>query len=424
MNQADRSTFETKSERGAPAVTRRLVVLKASLAALPRPVWVLCAGTFVNRFGGFVVPFLTLYMTRQGFTVAETSAALVAYGTGHFIAAVLGGYLADRIGRRNTIVWSMFSAAVSLLLLSQARGLAGMVVMSGLVGLAAEFYRPACGALLADLVPAGQRVTAYATYRLAINAGWAFGPATAGFLAEHSFLWLFLGNAITSVVFGVVSWFALPHGLRSPPGERSQGWRVLRTAVRDERLSRLLVSSLAVALVFFQMSSTYGLQVTQRGFSEATYGMLISLNGVLVVLFELPLTTLTQRMPIRRMIAAGYLLIGLGFALNAFASGVPTFALAIMVFTVGEMISMPVAAAYLADLAPAEFRGRYVGLFQFTWSVALVGGPSLGMLLFSWSPFWLWMSCGLLGALAAFVILQKNRSSPDSNLTLADDVER
>jgi MFS family permease len=183
--------------------------------ALPRPVWILCLGTFVNKFGAFVVPFLVLYMKREGYTNGDTALALMAYGTGTLVASALGGYLADRIGRRNTIAFSMVCAAISMVMLSQARTLGSLVALSGFAGMAGEFYRPACGALLADLVPAGQRVTAYAAYRLALNAGWAFGPATAGFLAGHSYYWLFIGDAITSAAFGLVALLALPHGLRS-----------------------------------------------------------------------------------------------------------------------------------------------------------------------------------------------------------------
>ena len=92
--------------------------------------------------------------------------------------------------------------------------LAGTLAFA-LTGLAAELYRPASSALLTDLVSPEQRVTAFAAYRWALNAGWAFGPATAGFLAKHSFLWLFVGDAITSALFGVVAWIALPHGIRA-----------------------------------------------------------------------------------------------------------------------------------------------------------------------------------------------------------------
>src|SRR5438093_420899 len=195
--------------------------LRESLRGLPRGAWILFFGTFLNKFGTFVLPFLAIYMTRLGFTTAQAGLAVGAYGVGTLCASLLGGYLADRLGRRKTILLSMFSGALAMVCLSQARSLPMIVVFSCLAGLTGELYRPASSALLADLVPAGQRVTAFAAYRMALNAGFAFGPATAGLLAKKSFLWLFVGDAATSILYGLVAWFALPAGLRGTRAENS-----------------------------------------------------------------------------------------------------------------------------------------------------------------------------------------------------------
>src|SRR5436189_2702061 len=116
----------------------------------------------------------------------------------------------------------MCSAAITMMLLSQARSLSAIVLLTALTGLAGELYRPASSALLADLVPAGQRVTAFSAYRIAFNAGWAFGPATAGFLAERGYFWLFVGDAATSALFRLVALFALPRGVRRRTNDT--GW--------------------------------------------------------------------------------------------------------------------------------------------------------------------------------------------------------
>src|SRR5206468_10063568 len=104
--------------------------LIASLRALPRPAWILFLGTFLNKFGAFVIPFLVLYMTRQGYTAAEAALAIGMYGVGHLIASALGGYLADRMGRRKTIALSMFSGALAMILLSQARSLPAILLLT------------------------------------------------------------------------------------------------------------------------------------------------------------------------------------------------------------------------------------------------------------------------------------------------------
>lgn len=376
-----------------------------SLRSLPRPAWILFAGTFINRFGSFVIPFLVIYLRNRGFNERDAAMALIGYGIGHLVASGFGGYLADRIGRRKTIALSMFSSAISMLLLSQANTLSEIVALTALTGFTAELYRPASSALLADLVPPGQRVIAFAAYRWALNAGWAFGPATAGFLAQHSFQWLFVGDAITSALFGIVAWVALPHGVRAIG--KSAAWpEALRVMRHDKRLHKLLLAQLALALVFLQMSSTFGLHVTASGFSPAVYGALISLNGVLIVLFELPLITITQRLPARPTIAVGYILVGIGFALCGVAQTIPMLTLVVVTFTLGEMIAMPVASAYIVDNVPPEMRGRYMGVYGFMWALGLTLGPSAGVQLHARQPLLLWGACGVLGVIAAFTVMK------------------
>jgi MFS family permease len=286
-------------------MNERQAGLIQDLRALPRGAWILFFGTFLNKFGTFVLPFLAIYMTRLGYTPAQAGLAIAAYGIGSLAASLIGGFLADRVGRRKTIMLSMFSVAFAMLGLSQARSLPMIVLFSSLAGLTGETYRPASSALLADLVPAGQRVTAYAAFRMAFNAGWAFGPATAGLLAKKSFLWLFVGDAATSLLFGVVAWLALPAGLRGTRAGNSvlETFRLLRT---DRRFLQMLCAALVIWIVFVQAFSTLSLEITRNGFSASTYGLVISLNGVLVVLFELPLTTITKRFPPRRMIGATF----------------------------------------------------------------------------------------------------------------------
>ncbi len=383
--------------------------LRERLRALPREAWLLFFGTFLNKFGAFVVPFLAIYMTRLGYSGAQAGMAIGAYGVGTLIACILGGYLADRFGRRKTIVLSMFSGAAVMLCLSQARSLPAIVLLACLAGLTSELYRPASSALLTDLVPAGQRVTAFSAYRLAFNAGWAFGPATAGLLAKESFFLLFAGNALTSVLYGLLAWFALPSGLRGIRVGNTLGatFRVLRD---DWRFRQVLCASLGVGLVFVQVFSTMSLEITQSGFDPSVYGLLVSLNGLLVVLCELPLTTLTIRYPARRVMALGYLLIGIGFASNVLPRTLPLLVLTTALFTLGEMVSMPLAGAYVADLAPVQQRGLYMGTYGLVWALAFVAGPSLGMVLYSASPVTLWVLCGLFGIVAASVITLEPRA--------------
>lgn len=378
--------------------------LREGIRSLPAPVWILSAGTFVNRFGSFVAVFLVLYLRDRGYSIAEAGLVVSFYGVGNVIAAGVGGWTADRFGRRNALALSMFSSAATLLLLSQATSLPLIIVLTTLAGLTGEMYRPAAAALLTDLTPAGERIPAFALNRLAINLGFAAGPAVAGLLAERSFFLLFLGDALTSAAFGVIALTTLPEGVRVRRGEERRG-EAVRTMLRDRAFLFFLVSSVLGAFVYFQSQTTFPLHVRASGLSNADYGLLISLNGLAIVLFELPLVAITQRFPYRPVLTVGSLLVGLGFALNAVANDLPELALTVLIWTLGEIVYAPVASAYVADIAPEHLRGRYQGAWGLTWGLAFVFAPAVGAAIFAWSADGLWLICGLLGLAAALLLL-------------------
>jgi MFS family permease len=380
------------------------VTLRRSLRELPPTAWLLYAGTFVNRFGSFVIVFLVLYLREQGFTTPQAGLAVSAYGLGSLAASLVGGQLADRLGRRNSIALSMFASAAAMLALSQARSLPAILALAVLAGLAAEAYRPASAALLTDLTTAGDRVTAFAMYRLAINLGFTVGPAAAGLLAEYSFTWLFVGDAVTSIVYGIVALVAFPEGQRVSRHEERRG-EGLQTIVHDRGFLVFLAASTAGALVYMQSSATFPLAVQDAGLSLAFYGALVSFNGIVIVLVELPLTTVTRRFPARPVIALGFLLVGIGFALTGVADSAVALAASVAVWTLGEIVNAPVASAYVADLSPERLRGRYQGAWSFTWGLGLVIGPSLGTALYAWRPEALWLGCLVLGVVAAGLML-------------------
>ena len=370
------------------------------LRALPRPAWVLFGGTFINRFGSFVLAFLVFYLTSRGYSAAAAGLALSAYGVGSMAAALAGGHLADSIGRRNSIALSMFSSAATMLALSQASGIRSIVLLTALAGFTAELYRPASSALIADLTPTGRRITGFAMYRLAVNAGVAAGPAVAGFLAQRSFLWLFVGDALTSVIYGCVAYFALPPDrarLARPAAPRS----ALSHMVADARLVRVIVATFGLALVIHQAYATFPLHLERSGFTPVVYGSLMSLNGLLIIVIELWVTTLTRRLPSLLALAIGLLLNGIGFGAIGIAGSVSALAATVVVWTFGEMVYSPVGSAYIADISPPELRGRYQAAYAFTYSLGLMLAPIGGTLLYTESPSALWLGCLVLCVVAA-----------------------
>jgi MFS family permease len=392
--------------------------LLTDLRALPRTFWILFAGTFINRFGTFVWPFLTIYLTRQGHSLTVAAWAVSAFCLGSLLGGTLGGWLADHLGRRNTIVLGCFASAAFFMLLYTATALPLIILFTMLSGLASGTYHPAISALLADIVPDAQRVRGYAAIRLAANAGFAFGVSIGGILANYSLFWLFAGDALTTALYGCIAFAFLPHGVRSTT--KRTPWSDALTRLRGDRpFQALWIAAFCSALVFAQFGSTYSLHIIANKLTldvlgwhlpaETVYGLLLGWNGLLIVVAELPLTSATMRFDARRVMALGYVLTGVGFAMNAVSHTIFALWIAMTVFTVGEMISQPTASAYIARLAPERMRGRYMGVLALAWNGAGILGPQLGFRLFAIDPLLVWLVCGLLGFLAAGVILRAGR---------------
>jgi MFS family permease len=383
--------------------------LRENLRSLPPAAWVLFGGTFVNRLGTFVMPFMTLYLTDRGFSVSQAGLALAMYGLGGVAAQFLGGWLADRIGRRNAIGFSMLGASAITLALWQASGLLVIYALMLLLALVAEMHRPAASALIADLVPSEQRVSAFALFRLAINVGWACGLTLGGLLADASFDHLFVGDAATSAAFGVISLIALPHGTRTSPHEERHLQGATRTILADRGFLLFLGAVLIGAAIYMQNVSTFPLHVREAGYSTSVYGTLQALNGVIVVLLELPITSWTGRRSRTRMVALGALLIGLSFASLVVATSIPALAAMVLVWTLGEIISSPVSSALVADRSPEHARGRYQASLGVMFAMGAVVGPTIGSAAYELSPDVLWIGCGVAGVLSAGLALVAGR---------------
>ncbi len=177
---------------------------------LPPTYWLLWTGTLINRLGGFVIPFLTLYLTSQRKIPVSQAALMVSlFGAGSFIAQLTGGELADRLGRRPVMLISFLVTPAAMITLGLARNLPLIAISTFLVGFFTDLYRPAVGAAIADLVPPEFRTRAYGYNYWAINLGAAIAPVVAGILANYAYLTLFIGDALTTLVFGLIVYFGI-----------------------------------------------------------------------------------------------------------------------------------------------------------------------------------------------------------------------
>ncbi|MFM1852411.1 MAG: hypothetical protein RIS54_2095 [Verrucomicrobiota bacterium] len=390
--------------------------LIADVRGLPRSVHVLVGGQFINRFGGFVLPFLALYLTGRGISMGHVAIVLGAMATGGLFGPIVSGYLADAIGRRNTIVVALISSAVSIVGLYYCQTIPQFVVVAMVHGFCSFLYHPAASALLTDLVREDQRVLAFALMRLAVNAGFAAGPAVAGILFSRAPALIFYGDAVTTLTFAVLALLWLPHGLRTVTGRVTSPmviWQSWRDAVKDMIQNRpfviLVISSLLMEIAFVQTFNVLSLTATGRGLSPEEYGVVMALNGALILFLELPLNQWARRFDLRRVLVAGFALVGVGCATFGLMQSQTEFFLAMVIFTIGEMLALPISQSYTSTLAPEAFRGRYFGVCGIVWAMAATVGSSgvwfYGQLGDAW-----WYVAGGIGVLGALIMIGTLRS--------------
>lgn len=383
--------------------------LRDQVRAMPRQAWILFAAAFVNRLGTFVFPFLTLYLTDRGQPPTVAGVAVAMYALGAVPARLAGGLVADRLGRRTTIALSMAGAATCTLLLWRSDSLAAIYACVLGVGLLGDMAQPASKALIADLVDADHRVTAFSLWRIATNAGWAGGLAIGGLLAQRSFDLMFLGDAATSYLFAVIALAFLPHGTRSRRSDELHLPSIPRAILADRGFLVFLLATFLGGLVYSQNVAVLPLRVRDLGFGPSVYGLLQSLNGLLVMTVEIGVVTFVRRFPRPAVIAVGHVLTGLAFASLLAARSIPALVAMVSIWTLGEMTQRPTATAAVADRAPTHARGRYQAAEDTALGASLLIGPVVGTALYGWNPTVLWVACGSVGALAGLAALRMGR---------------
>ncbi|TLD72452.1 MFS transporter [Phragmitibacter flavus] len=388
---------------------------RQSLAVFPRAFWILVGAIFVNKFGVFVLPFLTLFVTRKGYAEADAGFAAGLYSVGSFAAAMIGGWLADRFGRNITMAMASLGGAACMLGFSQADSLPILITLSLLTGFISESGNPASSAMVQDLIEPHHRINAYAVLRFAVNLGWCMGPAVAGWLAEHNFVWLFIGDAITSAFFGLIAWIFLPRGIPAP--RQHSGWSVaLKHMSGNRAFIWLAVAQIFLAFNFRQLNTSFPLHLDRQGHSLQYYGWIQALNGIMICTLELALLTITRHLPTRLILGLGYAIMGSSFMFFFDGTSLGIFVLVMMIFTIGEMFAFSRQQAYIASLAHTEMRGRYSGFMSLAWCVGSSSSAMLGLQLYGHNPSLLWITCLIFGFIgtACLTLPATRATQPDS----------
>jgi MFS family permease len=409
------------------------------VSRFPRPVRLLLVGTLVNKLGTFILPYLALVLLRD-FHLRESEAArlLFAFGVGSLVSILVGGQLTDRLGRRRTLLVSLFGSgllAVAMGLAPSPRVFVPLLVAFGFV---TDLYRPAASAIIGDLLPSDQRASGFAGLRTAVNLGWAFGTTLGGVLADLDWRLLFLGDGLTTLAYGVLVYVGIPdtrpggvvvalaRPSASPAGAAAAaedpGSATARRAARpapssgplgDGVFLQVVGASFLFTFIFCSNLTVMPLTVTRgAGYPAVVYGLLAGTNGVLIALFEISIVDKLRRFRRLRAAALGYVLVAVGFGIVGLVLHWAWFLLAVLVFTGGEILASPQQMAFVADWAPPAARGRYLSVYQASWSVALALNPAVVLPLHAaLGERAFWALAPLVAAPAVFVLLRLDRTA-------------
>ncbi len=385
--------------------------MPAGLGGLPGEFWWLWLGTFVNRVGTFVVPFLALYVTQgRGLDEAAASTVLLAWGLALLPAPWIAGSLTDRIGRLPMLAIASVAGAASMLALGLAATRMQLAVAAAALGFFGEMYRPPVAALITDVVDVNDRPRAFGLQFWAINLGFAVAATVGGLLAEINWFALFVGDAITTLVFGllIVMNVEEPDRPASPP-EASRFDSVRRVLVDRLFLAILGITTLT-AMVYAQTQTTLSVFVVDRGLSPSDFGTAIALNGVVIVLLQPLAIGWVSRWSPGVAMAVGETVLAVGVGLTALASTWLGFAATVVVWTLGEIVTATFRTPVIADISPADMRGRYQGWYGFAFAVAFSVAPALGLIALAAIGAGLWWLCTAAGLIAAAAWFRLRRS--------------
>jgi predicted MFS family arabinose efflux permease len=379
-----------------------LSVYREAYAGLPPKAWLLALVQFVNRSGSMVLFFLTLYLTnRLGFTLGRAGRVVGAFGLGSLLGAWLGGILCDRLGATAVQRLSLLLGGLNLIAMGYLRSYPALLAAAFTLGVCAEALMPGNITAMARECPPADRTRGFALNRLAANLGVTIGPVVGGYLAQWNYRLLFWVDGLTSLAAVLL----LNAFFKDGPAAAVSVAAAPAPAVPKgaHHLPAIFAMVFGIGLIFSQLFSTYPLYMHSAfGFAESRIGQLLAINTVLIVFCEMVLLNGLKRAAPLKVIAVGALLNGLGFALTPLGRGFAYAAMTVAVWTAGEMLCLPLLTSEIASRTHEGNRGRHMGWYGVSFSLAWMLGPVAGAEIYArFSPLALWLSCGGMGVLLA-----------------------
>lgn len=398
--------------------------LKSTYAQFPRTYWVVAGTHFIDVIGNtLLMPFFALYVTQKfGVGMTQAGIILATNSVAGMVGSTIGGALADRFGRRGIILFGLVVSALSGLTLGFVNKFYMFYGLSVFVGLMGSAAHPAHQAMIADILPADKRSEGFGMMRVISNFAWIIGPTIGGFLAAYNFLYLFLSDAVISIITALLVFRLLPE-TKPQPKEKAEHESLLQTfrgygvALADRPYLAFIFASILMILVYQQMYSS--LSVYLRDVHQVNpqfYGLIMSSSAVTVVLFQFGVTRIIKKYPPFLMMATATFFYLIGFMMYGFVATIPLFVVAMVIITIGEMIGMPTSNVLAASFAPEEMRARYMAVFGLTWTVPSMIGPwAAGLVFDNFNPNYVWYISGVLCvvAITAFFYLHMKLGSKE-----------
>jgi len=360
---------------------RRLAV---AAGQFDRRLWILSLGLGVSSFGGaLTMPFIAIYLhAEHGMSLTQIGLFYTLLTVVRMASQMTAGELSDHLGRGPLLTLSPLGHAGAFMLLALGMylrwSLPAIVLCFVLNAVVGSIFMPVANAAAADILPTEDRLKGYALIRTVSNLGWAVGPALGGLLAGLSFALLFFIAALFILAAGLVFLFffkAPPKTLAEERFRLSDLWAVRK----DLHLFQHVVLSFLLYLVFSQMMSTFPVYAVDFiKITKHQVGLLFTVNGILVVLLQFPLTRLMSRVKLTYQMALGGWFLGLGFGLAGIWTGFPAFLAVFALLSLGEVAMSPPGLSLTSHLAPAGRMGRYMGLVSLFAMAGWSSGPLFG----------------------------------------------
>jgi len=388
-------------------LTSPIQLYKKAYSGLSLNSWYLCLVMLVNRSGTMVIPFMTIYCTRQlHFSIIQAGYIMGLFGLGSILGAFGGGKLTDKIGFYDLQIGALFSGGVLFIILGFQHTFITLGAGAFVLSLCNESFRPANSAAIAYYSSAENKTRSYSLNRLAINLGWAFGGALGGFLASFNYHLLFWVDGCTNMVAAILLLKLIPRsGILKPsknPGHKAKA----SSAYKDKTYLVFIGLVTLFAICFFQLFTMQPLFYKTIWFlNERVIGALMALNGILIVVIEMILIhKLEGRKHPLRYISTGVILVGVGFVLLNVLPGGILAGIAVVVFiTFGEILAMPFSNSFWIARTNNNNRGEYAALYSMSWSTAQIVAPTIGSLIIVRCGFsMLWWILGGVCLFASF----------------------